>query len=442
MKKLIITLLFVTGYLFSVHGQVKNIDFYEFDLENGLHVILHQNNATPLVAISVVYHVGSKNEKPDRTGFAHFFEHLMFEGSENIKREQFFKLVQNAGGRNNAFTTFDKTAYFEVLPSNQLKLGFWLESERMLHAKISQKGVETQREVVKQERNQRLDNQPYGSFMEETFSHAYKKHPYRWTPIGSDQYIDQAKLEEFIEFYNTYYVPNNAVLSIAGDIEIEETKMLVKKYFGGIPKSNRDIRRPNVKEPPQKKEIRDTVYDNIQLPAVIQAYHIPQKGTQDFYALDMLTTVLSEGKSSRLYQKLVEEQEIANIVTTFSYPLEDPGLFLVLAITNAGLGPKELETAIDKAVEKVQKNLISEREFQKLQNQIEAEFYNNNLKMRNIALNLAEYYLFYDNTNLINTEIEGYRKMTREDLRRVANEYLTEKNRTVLYYLPKKSEQQ
>ena len=198
-------------------------------MDNGLHVILSPNTTTPIVAVTVTYHVGSKNEKPDRTGFAHFFEHQMFEGSKYIKRGEYDQYVQNAGGYDNASTSFDKTIYYEVLPSNQAALGLWLESERMLHLRIDSVGVETQRAVVKEERKERYENQPYGSFLEQTFSHAYKVSPYRWIPIGSVQYIDKATLNEFLDFYKTFYVPNNAVLSIVGDFKINEMKELVSK---------------------------------------------------------------------------------------------------------------------------------------------------------------------------------------------------------------------
>jgi len=210
---IILHLIFILS--FPVFTQ-NEINFEEFDLDNGLHVILHEDHTTPILAVTVMYHVGSKNEKEDRTGFAHFFEHLMFEGSPNILRGEYFKLVQNAGGELNASTDFDRTFYFEILPSNQLELGLWLESERMMHLKIDTAGVETQREVVKEERSESLDNQPYGRIWEETFKRAYTVHPYKWMPIGSAQYIDKAKLFEFMDFYSTYYVPQNAVLTIAG----------------------------------------------------------------------------------------------------------------------------------------------------------------------------------------------------------------------------------
>ena len=205
--------LFILLSALTLLGQARKIEFTEYDLDNGLHVILHQDDTTPIVAVSIMYHVGSKNEDPSRTGFAHFFEHLMFEGSENIARGQFDKIMESAGGTNNAYTSQDVTYYYEILPSNQLELGLWIESERLLHAKIDSIGVETQRKVVKEERRQRYENQPYGTFVLETFKRAYKEHPYKWTPIGQAQYIDQATIDEFRDFYKTFYVPQNATLS-------------------------------------------------------------------------------------------------------------------------------------------------------------------------------------------------------------------------------------
>ena len=435
LKIFIITFFFLS--CISTNAENK-IDFVEYNLDNGLHVILSPNNTTPIVAITVTYHVGSKNEKPDRTGFAHFFEHLMFEGSEYIKRGQYDQYVQNAGGYDNASTSFDKTIYYEVLPSNQAALGLWLESERMLHLKIDSAGVETQRAVVKEERKQRLDNQPYGTILEETFSHAYKVSPYRWTPIGSVQYIDKATLQEFREFYKTFYVPNNAVLSIAGDFKIPEMKELVNKYFEGIPKGTKEIYRPDIVEPKQTKENIDTVYDNIQLPAVIKAFHIPAEGTKDYYAIEMLTTLLSEGQSSRLYKQLVDNEQKALYVGSYVFSLENPGLFLVYAIANMNVKANDLDSAIDAEITKVKDKLIDEREFEKLRNQTEDDFVNSKKTDRGVALALADYYLFYDgNTDLINTELERYLSVTRDDIKRVADEYLTKKNETLLYYLPK-----
>jgi predicted Zn-dependent peptidase len=422
-------------------SDARKIEFVEYTLDNGLHVIIHQDNSTPIVAVGLMYHVGSKNEDPDRTGFAHFFEHLMFEGTANIERGEYFKLIQSNGGMLNANTSFDRTYYYQVLPSNQLKLGLWMESERLLHAKIDSVGVETQRKVVKEERKQRLDNQPYGSILEETFSHAYKVHPYRWTPIGSAQYIDQATLDEFVDFYKTFYVPQNATLTIAGDLDIDQTKEWVEDYFASIPKGSKEIPRPTIKEPKMTAEVRDTVYDNIQLPAVIQAYHIPAQGTDDYYALNMLTTLLSSGQSSRMYKAVVDKEQKAVQVGSFPLALEDPGLFLNFGIANAGIDPKDLESSMQEQINKVKNELITENEFQKIRNQIEADFVSSNSTVNGIAESLANYHVYFGDANLINTELERYMKVTREDIQRVAKEYLDDNNRVVLYYLPKSQKQ-
>ncbi len=420
----------------------NEINFEEYDLDNGLHVILHEDHTTPIIAVTVMYHVGSKNEKEDRTGFAHFFEHLMFEGSQNIPRGEYFKFVQNAGGELNASTDFDRTFYFEILPSNQLELGLWLESERMMHLKIDTIGVETQREVVKEERRESLDNQPYGRIWEETFKLAYTAHPYRWMPIGSAQYIDEAALSEFMDFYSTYYVPQNAVLTLAGDINIDEAKELVEKYFGGIPRGKREIVRPKVIEPPQKKEIRDTTYDNIQLPAIVEAYHVPPIGTKDYYSIDMLTTLLSEGQSSRLYKSLVDEQQKAVYIGAFPAGLEDPGLFIAVAIANSGINADELEKSIDAEIEKIKDSLITDEEYEKLRNQIKTRFVNKNSRVSGIAEDLSKYFMLYEDTDLINSEIELYMEVSKEDIKNAAIKYLNKQNRVVLYYLPKSSQRE
>lgn len=422
-------------------AQTPKIEFTEYDLDNGLHVILHKDNSTPIVAVSVLYHVGSKNEDPERTGFAHFFEHLLFEGSENIKRGEFDKYITNAGGTNNANTSNDRTFYYEILPSNQLELGLWLESERMMHAKIDPEGVETQREVVKEEKRQRMDNQPYGSILSEILKRAYTVHPYRWPTIGSLDHLNKATLEEFIDFYHTFYVPENATLSIAGDIDIAETKKAIDKYFRDIKRTGKPIPRPTVVEPPQKSEIRDVILDNIQLPAVIQTYHMPAQGTDDSYALNMLSTLLSGGQSSRMYKSLVDEQKKAYVVQAFPFSSEDPGLYIVFGLCNVGVPVEDLESGMDAEIKRVQDELISENEFQKIRNQIESDYVQGNSSMIGIAEQLADYHVYYGDAGLINTELSRFMKITREDLQRVAQKYLKKENRVVLHYLPKSAQQ-
>ncbi len=427
-----------------IHGAVsqeRRIDFVEYDLDNGLHVILHQDNSIPIVNVSVLYHVGSKNEPEGRTGFAHFFEHLMFEGSPNIERGSFIKIIQNAGGQSNANTSFDRTFYYETLPSHQLELGMYMESERMLHATIDSTGVATQKEVVKEEKRTRIDNQPYMSFESKIFEKAYEGTPYAWTPIGSFKDIDAATEEDFKNFYETFYVPNNATLSIAGDIQMEETKRLIEKYFTEIPKGINAIPRPKVETPQLAQEVREEVFDNVQLPGVFQAYRITEQTSDDSYAVQMLTTLLSGGQSSRFQKEIVDNKEIATFVGSFPFVLEDGGLFISLGLVNIGKTPEELEEAMMTEIEKVKTEAIGDREFQKLQNQVENYFVSSNSTMSGVAESLANYHVYYGDADLINSEIERYMAVTKEDIRRVAKKYLTPGNRVTLYYLPKSTQQ-
>ena len=424
----------------SASGQATNISYTEYDLPNGLHVILHEDHSTPIVAVSVMYHVGSKNEDPERTGFAHFFEHLLFEGSENIGRGEYMKMVQAAGGQLNANTTWDRTFYYEVLPSNQLELALWMEAERMFQAKIDDIGVETQRKVVEEEKKQRYDNTPYGQLLSVVYENAFTKHPYRWTPIGKEQYIDQAKLSEFMDFYKTFYVPNNAALVVAGDIDIAQTKAFIAKYFGDIPKGTKAVPRPTDVEPEQTAEKRVNFYDNVQLPAVIIAYHTPKLGSEDYYAIQLLSQLLSQGKSSRFQKAIVDEQQKALAVGAFAIPNEDPGLAMMYGIANAGVKPEDLESAMLAEVDKVVNTMISDEEYQKLRNQAENDFITQNQRVQGVAENLATYYTFLGNANLINTELERYNRVTKQDLKNAAAKYFTKNNRVVVYYLPKSME--
>ncbi|MBD3637506.1 MAG: insulinase family protein [Crocinitomicaceae bacterium] len=490
---LVLTLIF--SFSTSFGQDKRKIEFEEYDLDNGMHVILHEDHSTPIVAVTILYHVGSKNEKVGRTGFAHFFEHLMFEGTTNIERHNYDKHVERAGGTLNANTSQDRTFYFELLPSNQLEIGLWLESERLLHAKVENIGIETQREVVKEEKRQRVDNQPYGSLMYEVFRRAYKKHPYQWVPIGSMEDLDAAQEEDYVNFYRTFYVPHNATLSIAGDIDVEQTKKWVDMYFGTIPNGDKldiyrdkeflslqafqekydemlkgratskdfvgdwhndmpteefidkyfpkvsekphEIPRPNIKEGLLEEQIRDTIFDNIQLPAVVMAYRTPELRHKDRFALDMLSMILSQGNSSRFSKNVVEKQQKALAAFAFPFGLEDPGIMISLAIANMGVDPAELEKSLNAEIKDLQENLISDEEFEKLHNMIESDFITSNSSMAGIAESLANNHVYLGSADLINTEIDSYMKVTKEDIRRVAKQYLKPSNSVVLYYLPK-----
>ncbi|MBB6271876.1 putative Zn-dependent peptidase [Pedobacter cryoconitis] len=434
--KFLITILLSGIFLGSKGQQIK---FTEYDLDNGLHVILHQDNTAPVVAVSVMYHVGSKDENPSRTGFAHFFEHLLFEGSENMKRGDFMNIVSSNGGENNASTSQDRTFYYEVFPSNQLELGLWLESERMLHPKIDELGVKTQNEVVKEEKRLRMDNNPYGKFTENIFTHLFQGHPYRWQVIGSMAHLDAAKLDEFIAFFKKYYAPNNAVLTIAGDLDIEKTKTMVAKYFNEIPKGT-----PVVKGlfelKPVTKQIVDTVYDaNIQIPAIFAAYRIPGMKSRDSKVLEMVSTLLSGGGSSRLKMKMVDDKKTALEVAAFNYDLEDYGAYITFALPNNNTSLNDLLIDIDAEIVRLQSDLISESEFKKLQNQMENGYVSANTKMVSVAENLANGYILQDkNTNDLNEQLAHIKSITREEIRDVAKKYLNKDQRVVLYYLPTK----
>ena len=405
-------------------------------------MVLHQDKSAPVVVTSVMYHVGSKDENPNRTGFAHFFEHLLFEGSENIKRGEFMKIVSKNGGQNNANTTQDRTFYFESFPSNQLETGLWLESERMMHPVINEIGVKTQNEVVKEEKRMRVDNQPYGSFFAEVMKRIFVKHPYHWVPIGSMAHLDSARLDEFIAFNKKYYIPNNAVLVIAGDIDLAKTKKLVESYFGEIP-AGTPVVKTKYAEEPIKKEIIDTAYDNnIQIPAVIAAYRIPGMTSKEAKMLEMASAVLSQGSSSRMFKKMVDEKKNSLQVGSFSYSLEDYGAYITLALPNNNTPLPELLKDIDEEVSKLQTQLISEEEYRKIQNKFENSYVSKNSSMLGVAEDLAEGYTFYKNTNEINEELNAIRSITREDIMNTAKKYLNKNQRVVLYYLPGAAAQQ
>ena len=436
MKKLnlnIFTILWIVCQLF--YGQ--KVAFEEYDLENGLHVILHQDNSVPIVTTSVLYHVGSKDENPERTGFAHFFEHLLFEGTKNISKGKWFSIVTGNGGSNNAYTTNDFTYYYENFPSNNLKLGLWMESERMLHPIIDQTGVDTQNEVVKEEKRMRYDNSPYGKWNEEVKSYLYELHPYSQTTIGKMEHLDAATLEEFMAFNKKYYIPNNATLTVAGDIDIPQAKGWIKDYFGSIPRGP-EIQRSFPKESPITETIKAEAFDpNIQIPAVFLAYRTPGRNSRDARVLDVISTYLSQGKSSKLYKKLVDDKKMSLQVAAFNLNNEDYSTYVILSLP---LGQNTLETLIteiDEEVSKIQKELISKKDYQKLQNQFESEFVNSNSTIEGIANSLAEYYVFYDgDTNLINKELDLYKSISREEIRKVAQKYLNTNQRLELHYLP------
>jgi len=418
----------------------QKVDFEEYDLDNGLHVILHNDPSAPVVVTSVMYHVGSKDESPDRTGFAHFFEHLLFEGTENIKRGEWFKIVTSNGGVNNANTSDDRTYYYEVFPSNNLELGLWMESERMMHPVINKIGVDTQNEVVKEEKRTNFDNRPYGNILPVVKENMFKNHPYRWSTIGSMKDLDAATLEEFQAFNKKYYTPNNAVLVVAGDFENKQAKEWIQKYFGPIKKGEVVIKQTFLEEP-ITKTINATYEDpNIQIPMLVASYRTPSMKTRDARVLDLISSYLSDGKSSKLYKKIVDVKKMALQIGAVGFSQEDYGMCIIYGLPMGTFKSADLLKEIDEEIVKIQTDLISEKDYQKLQNTFDNQFVNANSKLEGIAENLAKFHMLYGDINLINTEIGIFHSITREEIRDVAKKYLNPNQRLILDYVPSKEQ--
>ncbi|MCI4444343.1 MAG: insulinase family protein [Lentimicrobium sp.] len=434
MKKSIMVL--STALMLGGIASAQKVAFEEYDLDNGLHVILHNDPTAPVVITSVMYHVGSKDENPERTGFAHFFEHLLFEGTENIKRGEWFRIVSSNGGINNANTSDDRTYYYEVFPSNNLELGLWMESERMMHPVINQIGVDTQNGVIKEEKRTVFDNKPYGNYIAVVKENMFKKHPYRWTTIGSMKDLDAATLEEFKAFNKKFYTPNNAVLVVAGDFQKKQAKEWIHNYFGAIPRGQ-DLKKEIFIEEPITKTIKATYEDpNIQIPMLIASYRTPSMKTKDARVLEMISSLLSDGKSSILYKKIVDDKKMALQIGAFTYSQEDYGMYIIYGLPLGENTTANILKEIDEEIVKLQTELISEKDYEKLQNIIDNQFVNNNANVEGIAENLAKYYLLYGDINLINTEVELFHSITREEIRDVAKKYLNPNQRLILDYVP------
>lgn len=417
----------------------QKIEFEEYTLNNGLTVILHQDNSAPVVTTAVMYDVGAKDEDPERTGFAHFFEHLLFEGTKNIGRGEWFKLVSAQGGSNNANTNQDRTYYYEIFPSNSLELGLWMESERMLHPVIDQVGVDTQNEVVKEEKRQRYDA-PYGRVFELVSKNLFDVHPYKGTTIGEMEHLDAATLDEFLAFNQKWYIPNNAALVVTGDFQKDNAKQLIQKYFGDIPAGKKPVRN-FPKEKPIEKPKKVTHYDPfIQLPLLLNCYRTPANNEKDSYVLNMISTLLTDGQSSRLYKKLVDEDKSALQIFAQNIGQVEYGMYFIGALPQGENTLEDLDKKIDAEVKKLQTELISEKEYQKLQNIMEDNFVNSNSSMAGIASSLATYNMLYGDTNLINDQINIYRSISREDIRSVAKKYLNPYQKVQIEYLPKPEE--
>ncbi len=419
--------------------QMKPIEFTKETLANGLDVIYHIDRSAPVVGTIVHYRVGSRDEFANQTGYAHFFEHLMFEATTDIPRASIDKYIQEAGGDLNAHTSFDETVYYQRLPANEIKLALWIESQRMRGLLVDEVGVETQRGVVTEELKMRRNNAPYGTLLDKICENLFPGGSYSWTTLGSIDHIAAATIPDFRAFYDNFYQPNNATLVIAGDFVLDEVRNYVEAYFGNIPKG--DIpKREDFKILPMKGEVREEIEDaRAQLPGVFIGFRSPAIGDLDYYPFTLLFDILSSGESSRLYQTIVDKEQLAAQVAAFPLALEKAGMGIFYAIASPGKNIKDIEKAFFKEIEKVLKNGVTEEELTKAKNIKEAEFIFGKKDVLEKAQTLARYNSYYGDPSLINTEIDKFLSVTADDILRVANQYLGTKNRVTLIYMPKKS---
>jgi zinc protease len=415
------------------------IEFKRVVLENGLRVLVHEDNSTPVVAVNLLYDVGSRDENPERTGFAHLFEHLMFSGSKNAK--EFDTFIQQAGGESNAFTNTDMTNFYATVPAENLETLLWLESDRMLALNINNKALNTQRKVVVEEFKETTLDEPYGDVWHHLSDMVYKKHPYRWPVIGLEpRHIEEATLADVKDFYEKHYTPNNAILVITGNLEkagnTEGVIRKVEKWFGNIPKGNVPTRNLP-KEPQQKKSIRKIVEANVPVEAIYLAFRSPDRLDKAYYATDLLTDILSSGSSSRFYRRLLKEKRLFSEIDCYLTGSIDPGIILIEGKNTEGVTLEAAEEAIWAELETLKHELVSETELQKLKNKIESQQAFGDAGALNKAMNLA-YYELIGNANLINEEAKKYNVITVEDIQKAAQKMFRKENSSVLIYKPKK----
>lgn len=421
----------------NLNSQENRIEYRKEILDNGLRVIYNIDRTAPVVSTILHYEVGSKDEVKGQTGYAHFFEHLMFEAAGNIDRGDIPKLINEAGGWLNAHTSFDETVYKFKVSANEIKLPLWIEAQRMRDLSIEEVGVETQKGVVLEEKNQRVDNQPYGTMMEKMLKGLFLNGAYSWATIGSAEDIKQAKISDFKNFYDNFYQPSNAILVISGNYIYNDLKKEIDKYFGSIPKSD-SINRNGIKVMPLNKEVREDVIDE-KAPhkAVFIGFRGPNLGSEDYYAMNLLSNVLAAGESSRLYKRLVDKEEIAIQSSMIPINLELDGAILFYGVAYPNVDLSDIEEVIYEEIENIAKNGISERELEKVKNINEMESLQSRKSTIQKAMLLARYEAYYGNPELINSELDKYNSVTIDDIKRVAMKYLTTKNRVVLNYYPK-----
>lgn len=431
--------LMISGADMSAAGSFKPIKYEMEKLDNGLTVIYHVDKSAPVVTTVVHYNVGSHDENKNQTGYAHFFEHLMFEATDNIPRASIDKYVQEAGGELNAYTAFDQTVFHFSLPSNEIKLALWVESQRMRHLHVDEIGVETQRGVVTEELKMRTTNQPFGTLISKFCANMFPGSGYSWAVIGSEAHIKDAKISDFKAFYDNFYQPNNATLVIAGDIDINEVKKYVREYFGGLEKAP-EPKRNDYKLQALTKEYRETVIDDkAPMTALFIGFQGPTLSDPDYYAASLLSDILASGESSRLYQRLVDKDQIA-IESSFSpFVLRGVGALLVEAYIDQAHTAEQAEKVILEEINKVITNGVTDEELQKAKNIREASFVFEKKDLMGKAQDLARYQTFFGDASLINTELDKFLKVTKDDIVKAAKKYLATDKKVVLIYQPKNS---
>lgn len=406
-------------------------------LQNGLRLILSEDHSTPIVHVSVWYHVGSKNEKPGRTGFAHLFEHMMFKGSKNVEPESHTSMIASVGGQSNAYTTEDETVFWQTLPAHYLPLALWLEADRMATLRIEDAVFRREREVVKEERRMRVENQPYGRLSEIIYDNAFTAHPYKHPTIGSMADLEAASIEDVRDFHRTYYVPENATLTIVGDFDSAQVLQLVTQYFGRVPKARRPVPRDIPKEPPRTKERRVTVEESWPLPAVVVAHHITYDGHPDSYPLHIASKILSDGQSARIPLELIYKKGLALSAFGSGNITEDPNLFFAVAIVQPDKSPEEAERALVAELERLKKEPVSEHELQRAKNQFARDYIVGRESNQEKAMHLAHAAVIHNDITTADGEFDIFMKITPADVQRVAQRYFTDTNRLVLYILPR-----
>jgi zinc protease len=425
--------------LAPVHAAVRppKLQYQMMTLGNGLRVILSEDHSTPIVHVSVTYHVGSKNERAGRTGFAHLFEHMMFKGSKNVEPESHTSIIASVGGRSNAFTTEDETVFWQTLPSHYLPLALWLEADRMATLRVDDEAFRREREVVKEERRMRVENQPYGRLSEIIFDHAFMTHPYKHPTIGSMVDLEAASIADVREFHSTYYVPENATVTIVGDFDAEQTLQMVNQYLARVPKAKRPVPRDIPKEPEQTKERRAVVEEAWPLPAVVVAYHITYDGNPDAYPLHIAGKILSDGQSARITQELVYKKRLALTAFGSANIIEDPNLFYAVAIVQPGQTPEAAERALITEFEKMALQPITDGELQRAKNQFARDYIVSRESNEDKARHLAHAAVIHNDITTADGEFDIFMNVTRADVQRVAKTYFTPNNRVVLHILPK-----